>query len=106
MARLLQLHFVMYQTQNHTSHSPGSVKCACGHTMRRHVLGICTVATCSYVREEKPRPEAAGLLCPRCSLNGPARYRIQTDEMDIMVCEWCAEFAERIGLPVQSSAAT
>lgn len=104
MARLLQLHPLMLETQSDTTHFARPVKCACGHPMRRHVIGFCTVAGCACVQEEEPAPEAAKPICQRCSLKKrPARYRIQTDEMDIVVCECCADVAEGLGLPVQSN---
>lgn len=82
-----------------------SVICTCGHTTRRHVVGICTATTCLCVREEEATASAAGPICERCMLkNRPARYRVRLQDVDMIVCESCAEATESMGLPVHSTA--
>ena len=65
------------------------------------MMGVCKVTLCPCVREEtrtRGTPRVAD--CQRCHIDGPAVYRLHTRDMDLMVCERCADVAEQLGLSV------
>ena len=53
--------------------------------------------------KRRPYPSrVAAMPCQRCcDQEALARNRVQTDLMDMVVCDECAEVAEKIGLPVR-----
>ena len=89
----------------HTQTQTSAGACTCGHNIHRHVVGICMATGCVCVREEEATASAAGPICERCMLrNRPARYRVRLQDMEMIVCESCAEATEAMGLRVYGPA--
>ena len=81
----------------------GKALLAAGHRLTQHVMGVCEVTLCPCTSGETQAAGTPGTAdCQRCHMDGPAVYRVQTSEIDLMVCERCADVAAEIGLRVAS----
>jgi len=62
-------------------------------------MGVCTLTFCPCISGETQAPGTLRAVdCQRCHMDGPAVYRVRTREMDLMVCERCADVAGQLGL--------
>jgi len=57
-------------------------------------------ATLNFRKRKQYQGRATATPCQRCDEGGPGHYRVQTDLMDMLVCDEWAELARELGLPL------